>query len=1092
MSYSLQEVNGRKQISFLNTKARFSFCYRYIVKSQPLTTSSIDASLYDSTALYVQLPEPAYEQSMSTQEFLGFGGIEVEGAFMRSLSGGQQYGVRTHSALDLRLFGAISEKLSVQASLTDQQMPFEPEGNTQRLQDFDRVNIQLIHPDWKLEAGDILLNNYGGNSYLRYQRQVQGVGVSTDYLSIDSASSNTRFYSSMSRSKVGTMRIEPVEGVLGPYRIQGPQNQTFIFILAGSEKVYLDGELLVRGMEHDYVIDYNAAEIQFNPSVYISKYSQILIEYEYSEQDFAHSLSSLHHAQKFEKLRISFDYYQEADNLNKPINELSNSDMEVLAATDQTAGYAYIDNIDSVSDDFALGTPLYTYTDTLVNGAPYQVLSFVQTPTEEQDLFQVGFSYLGEGNGDYQLTYSNSNQQIYEWVAPIEGQSQGAYAPLRKVILPQKRQVLELGLAYDLSKHSELGVKLSTAQFIGNRFNKEASTLDGKAVSVFYQMDQKPLFADSKWKWSYYLQLERIDSSYMPVQNFRTLSFNRDWGIDPTGFYLNNDESLLSQSIGLKSRQHSFDYGLSLRKLGEDPVAWQQNFAYTNTSVLRTKVKLNAVENQYLGEQIQWQKAFADLSFRKYQIVPGYSYEYEKHQKTSKDSLVQSFQNFDQHRFYLKSNDSAKFSYLLSHAIRNDYRPLEGVFALFEASNTSSLEGQYLFSSGEKIALSFLRKEITNGFGRGDQPQFYQGQFSWAQYFWQGNFKQDIHYQTGTTRVLERNYFFQEVALGLGTHSWSDLNNNGQKELEEFYEDETTYGDRNYIKLFNFSNTYQTAYMNLLRYRLSWAFPRKWSDQHFMASALSKLSGQFLVHLENKNAAESWQERLTVWEEGIEEASLLSSRQQLKSDVQLNRGGALSANLTWQRSARKQLLTNGFEGNEHQGFQASTMANLLEDWNMNLGYKNDFRASFSDLVEQKNYSYQAQGFTPSINWQPYKSWRVGSQFEMVQKKSLGEGAAVEVAIQKLEFRTKWIHSSQGVIEGHFGFIKVENKAEDQALNALLYDMYEGLNAGDNYVWDLTLRRKIIGDLQLNLSYNARKASDRKLVQFGSVQLSALF
>jgi hypothetical protein len=53
-------------------------------------------------------------------------------------------------------------------------------------------------------------------------------------------------------------------------------------------------------------------------------------------------------------------------------------------------------------------------------------------------------------------------------------------------------------------------------------------------------------------------------------------------------------------------------------------------------------------------------------------------------------------------------------------------------------------------------------------------------------------------------------------------------------------------------------------------------------------------------------------------------------------------------------------------------------------------------------------------------------------------------------------------------------------------------MFEGLRAGDNVVWNVNLRKKIIGDLNLNVSYNGRKTPDNRAVQFGSVQLSALF
>ena len=85
--------------------------------------------------------------------------------------------------------------------MTDQQMPFEPEGNTQRLQDFDRVNVQLIHENWGLEAGDLLIQSNPDLNFLRFNRQVQGLGVSSSKLSFDSTDSKTQAVTSFARKQ---------------------------------------------------------------------------------------------------------------------------------------------------------------------------------------------------------------------------------------------------------------------------------------------------------------------------------------------------------------------------------------------------------------------------------------------------------------------------------------------------------------------------------------------------------------------------------------------------------------------------------------------------------------------------------------------------------------------------------------------------------------------------------------------------------------------------------------------------------------------------------------------------------------------------
>lgn len=1066
-----------------------TICYNYLIRKKSLVGSEIASGLYDSTALF-HTQKAKNRQYSNTADLLGLNGIEIDGAFMRSVSGGQNTGAFMHAAMDLQLSGALSKELMLKARLTDQQLPFEPEGNTQRLQDFDRINIQLLHKNWALEGGDIDIRSAESLSFLRYNRLVQGIGISTPVLSLDSTkSSSTSLITSISRSKVGTQQIKPIEGVLGPYRIEGPANEAFIFVIAGSERIFLNGKLLTRGLANDYVIDYNAAEITFNSNIYISKYHQILIEFEYSDQQFGRNVVAFEHQQQFKKFKVSAGYFQESDNINNAITDLTQQEMLQLAETPAHLGYGYIDAVDTVP--YQINKVLYARQDTTVKDITY---SFYRYSTDQESaIYQVSFSYVGEGAGDYIRDNINTNKSVYEWIAPVDGISQGNYNPVRKIALPQQRKIFNLGLSYALNKHEQLSVNYAGSSATANRFNPQSSEIKGNAIEM--AMSGNRTF--NKLKLNYKASVELVDSAFNPIQNFRALDFNREWGLNQAGQYLNAATNLLKTNLAIQYDKHIVKYDMAYLKLnGAEAISGQQNeLSYQHIGQLNLKTRLFRMRSNQLQQVNGWDKWYGDLSYEKWLFTPGYKFAYEKHQQLINDSISNSFQNYQSHEAYLTTHDSLPWNLRLSHEFRQDFTPQGGIFEFFEASQTTNLDYTHRYNRGGKFNLNFIRRAIE---GKRDEQvpannNFYQGALGWSAHFWQHNITQELYYQTGTGRVLERDYFFQEVALGLGTHSWADLNNNDEKELEEFFEDQTLYGDKNFVKVFNFSNSYRTAYINNFRYLLRFKMPGNWNSSAFTLAALSRLSGQFQVNIENRNTFSDWADRINPISLNNAE-QLLSAKEFMKTTLFVNRGRRLNTTFNWLNTNRKQLLLNGFESNLSKLFTNQSSFNVSKDWDVLLGYERGTHNSASDLLEARNYTYFSQGILPGLVWQHFKNWRIKLGYEKSLKttsqvEQRGETHAVD--FQKFDLNSKWLKDTNTMVEATVAYIRLESDLPDEQ-TPLAFEMFEGLRTGENMVWNVNFRRKIFDGLNLNLAYNGRKTSGNRAVQFGSVQLSALF
>ncbi|MGM0580893.1 MAG: hypothetical protein ACQETL_09455 [Bacteroidota bacterium] len=1064
----------------------FSICFNYVQKSTELVKSAVPEKLYDSTARFKNTIQIQDEKNQSTQELLGLEGIQISGAYMRSVSGGGQQSAMMHSVMDLTIAGNISEDLELKARMTDQQMPFEPEGNTQRLQDFDRVNVQLIHENWGLEAGDLLIQSNQNLNFLKFNRQVQGLGVSSSKLSFDSTDSKTKAVTSFARSKTGVQTIEPLEGVLGPYRIEGPQNEPFIFLLAGSEKVYLDGELLERGLENDYVIDYNAAELTFNSKIYISKYSRIQIEFEYSDRQYNRNVTTLQHQQSIGNLDVNIGYFQQSDKPGNQMNDLSESDFEDLSNLDAGASYGEISSADSLG--YESDKKRYAKMDTVINAKTYRIFKRSENP--EIAHYQVNFTMVGENNGDYRIANSSENGVSYEWVAPVDGIPQGNYAPIKRVALPQNQRIINMGLNYNLKDESDINFEYAGSEFVSNRFNQDNTKQTGNAFSIGYRSAPKELSFAKDLSIDYFIKYEYLDSAFSPVQPFRDVEFNRNWGMEQSAAFQAGEEQLLRMGTSVQNEKQDFSYEVGLRDKESLGNGTQHNVNFQNTGDLNLTLNAFLMNSEHGKTQTEWKKASADLSYGKFKIQPGYKFRTEQHQIRIEDEITSSFQFFDSHSFYVSKQDSNKWNFKISHEFRADQRPIEGKLQEFEQAQNTQFETSFKYGKDNKLAFNLLRREIKTEIDSAETEKYFQGGLNWQSSFWDGNITQNLNFQTGTGRVLQRSYFFMEVARGLGTHSWSDLNENGEQELNEFFEDETEYGDRNYVKVLTMGDNYQTAFINNLQYQLRWNLPKSWAKFENLMQYLGKFSGSFHANLDNKNTFDDWYSRISPFSvaEGDE---VLSSRNMWKSKFYYNRGGIAFLEAGWSNSNRKQLMIDGFEGMDRSTFQLVGTLNSFQDWNISAAYRQTSNASFSEVVEERDYQFNSTTVNPKISWQGGNNLRVSLAYRNENKFSPDESAGGAVLVNSIELANKLIQAKNGVMEGKFSYVSVDSDLLDNQ-SPLAFEMFEGLRAGDNYVWNLSLRRKIIGDLNLILQYIGRKSQNRKTIHNGSVQLTALF
>lgn len=1069
-------------------------CYRVFPFRFYDTRFKRNLQIYDSNAFFKDNRFLTSHVSQQREQLFESEGLQKSGSITRGISLGNTQNVFVNSALNLQLDGKLDDNIFIRAAISDQNIPLQPEGNTQQLQEFDKVFIQLYNKNASLTAGDVVLR-HNSSYFLKYYKNVQGGQFDANYKLGDNANATTSASASVAKGKFASILVEPIEGVSGPYRLRGAANERFIIVLANSEKVFLDGVLLQRGFNNDYTIDYNLGEITFTSKVIITQFSRIRVDFEYSDRNYSRTIMSGSHAQNIGKLDFYLNAYTEKDNPNRPLAfDLSPNDQQYLSQIGDNAALAQLASFDSIA--YSVDRILYRKADTIY-AKNMQTEIFIHSTNPEQAHFQVFFSEVGEGKGNYRQKKANANGRVYEWIAPVNDVLQGNYAPVRQVPLPQKKQMVNIGTAYNITDYDKIFVEAAFSENDVNLYSKLGSENDkGQAIKTGYQVKEKPLNFLNGYKLNAALEYEFTERYFNPIDRFRYIEFDRDWSFTPDSTTAAQDDHILNMGAGIeKDASNLLNYKWVKRKRGEtvDGTQHMVNGAKSFGN-LQLKTSLFLMHNEKAGSKSDWQRVFVDAHYKTRFIVPGYAFQSDKNSisDSNSDLITGSAMYFEEHKMYLKSHDTLHLQYDISHSIRNDQSPLEGELARNTHAQTTRFSVNSRISESQSITFLSTYRTVKHYKVPGqEKEETIMGRLDWQASLFDRLITSDFSYALSNGRELKKDFVYLQVPTGEGTHTWVDENGDGIQDLEEFYE-AINFDEKNYARIFVPTDDYILAYAQNFNYRFTAEMPRSWRGMKNFKGLLSRFSNNTSLNMERKITDPDLAARLLPFSVDIEGEDVLSLRENLRSTFFFNRAdpkyGFEGAYLG---TKQKQLLTNGFEDQQLIEYSLNSRLNIQRIYNISLSGTKTVRSHASDFLGNRNYSISAYKVAPEIAWQPRDNIRFTGAYAYTGKQNIFTVESVEKAVFdefSLDFR--YTKVSKSTFNAIVKFIDIDFVGDENT--PLGYAMLEALRPGSNFTWSLNLQQKLNRGLQLTLNYEGRKSPGADMVQIGRMQLSALF
>ena len=260
--------------------------------------------------------------------------LEVSGSQTFGISAGSGRDITPNQELRVNVEGSVSENISILALLSDQDLPIQPEGTTENIQDIDQKLVRITHPNMQGTLGDFE-GSLGASEFIFFPRALEGVQVEGDF-------KWGKFHLIPSALPKGQSTSLVLRGEEGRSEYRLTVDGQYVIVKAGSEIVWLNGERMRRGENNDYVIrEYGDPIVEFNSKHLITSNDTIRIDFEYIPEERAYQqnlyglsyrgevTSPLHIA---ERISLGASYAVEAD-LNQPEQafiQLRDTDLEAL------------------------------------------------------------------------------------------------------------------------------------------------------------------------------------------------------------------------------------------------------------------------------------------------------------------------------------------------------------------------------------------------------------------------------------------------------------------------------------------------------------------------------------------------------------------------------------------------------------------------------------------------------------------------------------------------------------------------------------------------------------------------------------------
>jgi hypothetical protein len=1031
----------------------------------------------------------------STQRPFDFGKVKSNGSLGRSLAFGNRQDAVLNSSLNLQLNGYIGDSILLSAAISDNNIPIQPDGNTQQLNEFDQVYIQFSKDKWKLSLGDLDIRQ-NQMYFLNFYKRLQGVAYENESRVTDKVNNKLLASGAIAKGKFTRNVFQGVEGNQGPYRLKGANQELFFIVLAGTERIFIDGLLLQRGEDQDYIINYNTAEVTFMPRQMITKDKRIQIEFEYADRNYLNSQIYINdQVEVGKKLKMTVGYFTNSDAKNSPINQTLNaSQKQFLSNIGDGVNNAFYPS--AALDTFSQGKVLYKKVDTLYTMNLRDTI-YAYEENNVADLYSLSFSDMGEGFGNYILDVnSGANGKVYAWVAPdaTTGKKNGRYEPVVLLVAPKKQRIISLASAWEINDNTQLITDLAVSTFDVNRLSsKDKSNDDGFAGRIIFN-NKKIVNREKHLNLNTDLSAELTTASFKPIERLRNVEFSRDWGLDLV--VAPADENILQASFVLaKDNLHRLKYGVGAYRRNNDYNASRHYIEHginqkgwrINNSVAITSFEDPLKKGYFFRPIIDINKRIPQLGDR--EVGMKYSTERTASSFLISDSITPGSFSFSTFQLSTISNPSKLNKWGLMYFTRVDELPFDKDLLKTDRSHNFNVNTELMANDHHQFKLNatYRKLDVINNVFNSRADETLLGRAEYFTDLWRGAITGNTLYELGSGQEPRKEFSYFEVPAGQGEYTWIDYNNDGVQQINEFeiakFRDQGKYfrvftPTRDFIR----SNYLQFNYNLVINPSLA----LNPSTKNLLITFLRKLYLQSALQAGQKQLA-SGSRNFNPFGGLIADTSLLTFDQVHSHSFSFNKFSQIwGIDINYLQASNKAFLSFGYETRRSRDLSVKLRSNLFKKITLDLIARGNRNILETPSFGNRNFNIHGFSLEPRITFTQRTSLRVIGSVRQEKKQNVGTERAV---IHSFNLEGKYNLVSSTSINSKFTLSNISFNG--QTSSSLGYMMLDGLQPGKNFIWTVDITKRLSSFLEMGIQYEGRRSGSSGLVNIGRAQVRAI-